>query len=356
MTRREEPVSLLSAGLSHLMMASALAIAAVPLIFALPDQPKPPANVAAGTPPAQAPAAQTPAAEPPATAQPAEPPKDEWPKDEIAKATEQCTHLLSGVAAEVEYLEPIKKGDCGLPAPVRLKSLGSDKKVVFDPPVDINCPMVVALNKWIKSTLQPKAAAELKSSVTTIVNASGYSCRNVYSLPNAKLSQHALANAIDIGGFRLADGRTIKVLKGWGLTERDKVALAKAKAEAEAKAKVAADAKTARAKGTDAKHKADVADTAHSDKRPVPVSQASLTLSPAKKDAAASAADAKPAAENTALPANPPKPTTENLFLRAIHDGACKDFGTVLGPEANDPHRNHFHLDLIPRRRHGICE
>jgi hypothetical protein len=134
------------------------------------------------------------------------------------------------------------------------------------------------------------------------------------------------------------------------------LAKAKAKAEAEAKAKAAAEAKAAQTKGPDAKKKADVADTAHSDKRPVPVTQASLTLSPAKKDAAATAADAKSATEKAAVPADPPKPTAENLFLRAIHDGACKDFGTVLGPEANDPHRNHFHLDLIPRRRHGICE
>jgi hypothetical protein len=253
----------------------------------------------------------------------------------------------------------MKKGTCGLPAPVRLKSLGSDKKVVFDPPVDINCPMVVALDKWIKSTLQPKAVAGLKSSVTEIVNASGYSCRNVYGLPNAKLSQHALGNAIDIGGFKLADGRTIKVLKGWGLTERDKVALAKAKAkaEAEAKAKAAADAKAAHAKGNEAAQKGDVV-TSHGDKPSVPVTKASLTLVPDKNKKAtpAGAAEAKSAAEKSAIPADPPKPTAENLFLRAVHDGACEDFGTVLGPEANDPHRNHFHLDLIPRRRHGICE
>jgi hypothetical protein len=343
------------------MMANALAIAAVPFIFALPDQPTPPAKVAAGTPSAQAPAGQPPAAEPSATAQPAEPPKDEWPKDEIAKATEQCTHLLSAVAAEVEYLEPIKKGECGLPAPVRLKSLGSDKKVVFDPPVDINCPMVVALNKWIKSTLQPKAVTGLKSSVTTIVNASGYSCRNVYGLPNAKLSQHALANAIDIGGFKLADGRTIKVLRGWGMTERDKVALAKAKAKAEAEAKkAAAEAKAAHAKGAETAEKGDVkgnaAGASHTGKSEASVTKASLTLSPGKKDAQAGAAESKPVADKIAIPADPPKATPENLFLRAVHDGACKDFGTVLGPEANDPHRNHFHLDLTPRRRHGICE
>lgn len=43
-------------------------------------------------------------------------------------------------------------------------------------------------------------------------------------------------------------------------------------------------------------------------------------------------------------------------FLREIHAGACKIFGTVLGPEANEAHRNHFHLDLAKRRRSSFCE
>lgn len=43
-------------------------------------------------------------------------------------------------------------------------------------------------------------------------------------------------------------------------------------------------------------------------------------------------------------------------FLREIHKGACGIFGTVLGPEANEAHRNHFHLDLIPRRHKAVCE
>jgi hypothetical protein len=38
-------------------------------------------------------------------------------------------------------------------------------------------------------------------------------------------------------------------------------------------------------------------------------------------------------------------------FLRDIHDGACEIFGTTLGPEANDAHKNHFHLDMKERRR-----
>jgi hypothetical protein len=36
----------------------------------------------------------------------------------------------------------------------------------------------------------------------------------------------------------------------------------------------------------------------------------------------------------------------ERRFLRVIHDSACKRFGTVLGPNYNAAHHNHFHLEL----------
>jgi Extensin-like protein C-terminus len=43
-------------------------------------------------------------------------------------------------------------------------------------------------------------------------------------------------------------------------------------------------------------------------------------------------------------------------FLRAVHASACKTFGTTLGPEANDAHRNHFHFDLAERKISNFCE
>ena len=36
----------------------------------------------------------------------------------------------------------------------------------------------------------------------------------------------------------------------------------------------------------------------------------------------------------------------EMQFLAAIHDSACKRFGTVLSPNYNADHRDHFHLDM----------
>jgi hypothetical protein len=37
---------------------------------------------------------------------------------------------------------------------------------------------------------------------------------------------------------------------------------------------------------------------------------------------------------------------TERTFLRAVHDGSCRVFTTVLGPDYNSLHQDHFHLDL----------
>ena len=42
----------------------------------------------------------------------------------------------------------------------------------------------------------------------------------------------------------------------------------------------------------------------------------------------------------------------KSLFLREAHDAACDYFGTVLGPDYNAPHANHFHLD---NRNFGYC-
>ncbi|WP_404821270.1 extensin-like domain-containing protein [Pseudomonas huaxiensis] len=33
-------------------------------------------------------------------------------------------------------------------------------------------------------------------------------------------------------------------------------------------------------------------------------------------------------------------------FLRQVHAGACESFNTVLGPDYNAAHHNHFHLDM----------
>jgi hypothetical protein len=43
----------------------------------------------------------------------------------------------------------------------------------------------------------------------------------------------------------------------------------------------------------------------------------------------------------------------EQKFLRKIHADACGQFGTVLGPNYNREHANHFHLDMARSRLNG---
>ncbi|HTC77005.1 MAG TPA: extensin family protein, partial [Terriglobales bacterium] len=67
-------------------------------------------------------------------------------------------------------------------------------------------------------------------------------------------------------------------------------------------------------------------------------------------------------ADPRAIPATPAPgreavaKSAEAQFLRRLHKGACGVFGTVLGPEANEAHRDHFHFDLAHRRNSAYCQ
>ena len=50
---------------------------------------------------------------------------------------------------------------------------------------------------------------------------------------------------------------------------------------------------------------------------------------------------------------------SERAFLRAVHRGACRHFTTVLGPDADRYHHDHFHFDLARHGRTGtyrVCQ
>jgi hypothetical protein len=42
-------------------------------------------------------------------------------------------------------------------------------------------------------------------------------------------------------------------------------------------------------------------------------------------------------------------------FVKYLHDDACPTFGTVLGPDANEAHKSHFHFDM-KQRRASLCQ
>ncbi|MGH6825467.1 extensin family protein [Methyloceanibacter sp.] len=285
-----------------------------------------------------APAASPPLVEAAATPQAgeAEAPPPQWSTAEVDAALMECVNLLAPVTAQVIPLAPIRYNDCGTPAPVLLRSIGGKDKVAVDPPMLMNCPMVVALNRWMEKTVQPAALATLGSPVTRIAG-SGYACRNLYNLPNERRSQHAFADAIDLPVFFLADGRRIDLATGWGPTRRDLVAGVKL-------IPIAAKSASADGEADQGAPSAKIAATPASATAAMQVSVKSAAL----VQDAAPPEDKAPAPDPLSLP--------QAKFLRLVHQGACGVFTTVLGPEANDIHRTHLHLDLQDRHALNVCK
>lgn len=126
-----------------------------------------------------------------------------------------------------------------------------------------SCPVAAALFLWERDVVQPAALRHLGSQVERVDHAGSFSCRRLYGRSEGQYSEHATADAIDIVGFRLADGRRISVLRDW------------------------------------------------------------------QGDA----------------------PATR--FLREVRDGACDLFSTVLSPDYNLAHADHFHFDQAERGAMG---
>lgn len=78
-----------------------------------------------------------------------------------------------------------------------------------------SCPLAVAFALFERHSLQPAAQTVFGQAVTRVDHLGSFACRTMYNRANGQLSQHASANALDIAGFRLADGRSISVLKDW---------------------------------------------------------------------------------------------------------------------------------------------
>ncbi|MBT5433443.1 MAG: extensin family protein [Alphaproteobacteria bacterium] len=140
---------------------------------------------------------------------------------------------------------------CGLTDGVRYEQSHQTYSAAFE----ASCSMAAAIY-WYETELDRPAREHLSSGLARINHLGTYACRNINNAETGMRSQHATANAIDIAGFVLDDGREVSVLRDWA----------------------------------------------------------------GQSDAA--------------------------LFLDAAHQSACHLFNTVLGPDYNSLHADHFHLDM----------
>jgi len=80
--------------------------------------------------------------------------------------------------------------------------------------VNMQCPLSIGSYLWTRE-INKIAMEELGSPVTAIIHFGTYSCRKQNGNGSGQWSEHAFANAWDVAGFELSDGRVISVKTGW---------------------------------------------------------------------------------------------------------------------------------------------
>ncbi|MBA3676693.1 MAG: extensin family protein [Sphingosinicella sp.] len=182
----------------------------------------------------------------------------------LAGDSGQCRILLARAGIQFTPAPPLKASEqCGYDDAIRFRPAGAVSIGYRPADLTIACPVGAALALWEWHVVQPAALRHFGQRVAQIDHFGSYSCRRLYGRSQGDWSEHSRANAVDVAGFRLEDGRRINILKDW------------------------------------------------------------------EWDGARSA------------------------FLKEVRDGACGLFATVLSPDYNQAHRDHFHLDQAPRGETG---
>lgn len=193
-------------------------------------------------------------------------------KDEPWRRVDETQCLQSGYVRESRFVHARSAlggpDVCGAIQPFEMSAAASGT-VHLSPAATLRCPMIPAVEHWITHMVQPAARSYLGMPVIELKVAASFSCRARNGILGGKLSEHGHANAIDVSGFKLADGRWVTVRDGWSSWSSD------------------------------------------------------------------------------------------SRFLRTVHQGGCNIFTTVLGPNADKFHRDHFHFDLARHGRDGkyrVCK
>lgn len=127
-----------------------------------------------------------------------------------ARETAQCHADLSAQGVAFRPLPDKQTGPgCGLAGTVQLLDIG----VPVTGLTAIRCGEARAFSAWVRNAVAPAAYQILGSELARVETYGSYACRNVADRPYR--SGHAIANAIDVSGFTLKDGRRVTVLSHW---------------------------------------------------------------------------------------------------------------------------------------------
>ncbi|MCV9877242.1 extensin-like domain-containing protein [Brenneria izbisi] len=133
---------------------------------------------------------------------------------QVASNPETCLAVLTQAQEKGRItFTPVNDvaGQCPLVSPVRVQRFGP---VGLSASFLASCPLALSSTMFVIQSAIPQAAL-MGTSLARIEHVGSYACRNVYHRPEGRLSEHATADALDIVGFRLTDGRQVSVLRQW---------------------------------------------------------------------------------------------------------------------------------------------
>jgi hypothetical protein len=109
-------------------------------------------------------------------------------------------------------MPPVHSGLCGIEHPLLLKAIvvSEKRQIRLEPPVTLRCAVAGAIADWIIEDVTPLVDAAGQP-LAALSGVGAYECRGRNGVAGAKLSEHAIGNALDIGGLKLADGHVIGV-------------------------------------------------------------------------------------------------------------------------------------------------
>jgi hypothetical protein len=147
----------------------------------------------------------------------ASPPRNRHREWELVAAADgaSCRAELTALGMRFRELpdnsEPDEQG-CGIPHGVIVSRgpLG----LTYSPPLQIDCTLAKEL-AWIEQVIQEQAEQHLGSPIKQVVTVGTYSCRKVRGGFTGRMSEHAVGNAIDFGGFVPRRGTTVSVSRDY---------------------------------------------------------------------------------------------------------------------------------------------
>lgn len=75
----------------------------------------------------------------------------------------------------------------------------------------MTCPLTLRYALWDRQVLRPAAHQVMGTRLVRVDHFGTYACRTIYGRPGERPSAHARAAALDVAGFRFADGRRATV-------------------------------------------------------------------------------------------------------------------------------------------------